>query len=456
MSLELQITLILFALFCVLLNGFFVAAEFAMVRVRATRLEELKRQGNRRATMSTEIISKLDPYLSATQLGITTASLALGWVGELAFAVWLEPLLEGMGIWSSVTAHTIALSFAFTIITFLHIVVGELAPKSLAIQKPESTMLFVAIPMKILYKVMYPVINGFNFFANLVIRFVGLKPASESELVHSEEELRMLLVHSQKSGIIPRKEQMMLERVFDFGDRNVHKIMVPRNEIIFLSTQKPLEENVKIARQLEHSRYPLCDQDVDHVIGMVHLKDLFFQLHEFGEVRDLNSLKREILYVPEGQPIRELMEEFQRRHVLMAIVVDEYGGTSGLVTLEDILEELVGEIQDEFDEETPRYFKNKEGSFLVDGRLLIEEAEKILATELSDQHNDTVGGHLLSLIGRRPQVGDSARAGGYVAEVKDMKGLRISKIVFTPITGGDEPVGKDSSTTSTRVRANRH
>jgi CBS domain containing-hemolysin-like protein len=429
-----QALLLLIALLCVLLNGFFVAAEFAMVRVRATRLQELKKS-NRLVRISLQVVENLDGYLAATQLGITMTSLALGWLGEPAFATLLRPLLSGWGVWSEVVVHTIALTLAFILITFLHIVLGELAPKSLAIRKPERTMIFVALPMLIFYRVMYPLIRSFNGAANLVLHMVGLRPAAESELAHSEEELRLILAHSQRQGKIATEERDMLERVFDYGDRNVRQIMVPRSQIVFLSTHRSLAENIELARQQDHSRYPLCNQELDQVLGMVHLKDLLWKLREFGDLVDLASLKRDILFVPETQPIRVLMKQFQLRHIHMAIVVDEYGGTSGLVTLEDVIEELVGEIQDEFDEETPKYLRNTDGSILMDGGLLIEEAEKILATELSDQHNDTVGGHLLSIIGRRPRIGDTVQAGDYVARIVDMKGLRISKILFTPVPG---------------------
>ncbi|HEV8291174.1 MAG TPA: hemolysin family protein, partial [Tepidisphaeraceae bacterium] len=433
-----QLAVFFFALLCVFLNGFFVAAEFAIVRVRATRLEELRKRGHRLAKMSLKMVSRLDAYLSATQLGITMASLALGWLGEPAFATWLEPLLRSLGPWSQITAHTIALTCAFVLITFLHIVMGELAPKWLAIQQPERTLLWAILPMQLFYYAMFPLIFFFRHSAKLMLGLVGLKSSSESALAHSEEELRLLLAHSQKHGAIQAEERDLLERVFLYGDRNVHQIMVSRNEIIYLSAARPLSENIEIARQQEHSRYPLCEKDLDHVIGMVHLKDLLWRLREAGDSLDLRTLKRDILFVPETQPIRELMKEFQRRHIHMAVVVDEYGGTSGLVTLEDVVEELVGEIQDEFDEEAPKYLRNPDGSILVDGRLLIDEAETLLGTELSDQHNDTVGGHLLSLIGRRPRVGDIVRAGNYQARIADVKGLRISKIVFTPIAAEPE------------------
>jgi len=428
----------LMALSCVFLNGFFVAAEFAMVRVRATRLQELKKAG-RMVKISMQVVENLDGYLAATQLGITMTSLALGWLGEPAFANLVRPLISGWGIWSEVAVHTIALSLSFILITFLHIVVGEQAPKFLAIRKPERTMLFVALPMLLFYRLMYPVIQSFNWAANQILRLAGLRPGEESELAHSEEELRLILAHSQRLGKIASEEREMLERVFDYGDRNVRQIMVPRNGIVFLSTHRPLAENVELARQQDHSRYPLCNQELDQVLGMVHLKELLWKLRESGDSVDLLSLKRDILFVPETQPIRELMKQFQSRHIHMAIVVDEYGGTSGLVTMEDVIEELVGEIQDEFDEEAPKYLRHADGSVTIDGGVLIDEAEKILSTELSDQHNDTVGGHLLSLIGKRPRVDDTVRAGDYTARIAEVKGMRISKIHFTPL-GDDECV----------------
>jgi CBS domain containing-hemolysin-like protein len=287
-------------------------------------------------------------------------------------------------------------------------------------------------PLRWFCRISYPLVWLLNMTANLILRGCGLNRAPEHDSAHSEEELRLILAQSHRLGAIKTEERDLLERVFDFGDRRVHQIMVPRSDIIYLSTRRSLAENVELARQQEHSRFPLCDGDLDRVLGMVHLKDLLWRLREQGDHLDLLSLKRDIIFVPETQPIGALMKDIQKRHTHMAVVVDEYGGTAGLVTLEDVIEEIVGEIQDEFDEEAPKFLHHEDGSVLMDGRVLIDEAEKSLQVELSDEHNTTIGGHLLSLIGRRPRLNDHMDVPGYTARIVDIKGLRIAKILFQP------------------------
>lgn len=428
---SLQLLLVLLALFLVFLNGFFVAAEFSIVKVRQTRIESLLDKGSGRAIRAMGMIDKMDEYLSATQLGITVASLGLGWVGEPAFAALFEPLISGLGGWEPVLTHSLAAGAAFLLITFLHIVLGELAPKSLAIQKPEGTVLWTAYPMHWFYWLSFPFIWSLNGMANLLLRMVGIRPASGVEAAHSEEELRMLLADSHEKGILERDEQRMLERVFDFSDRSVRQIMVPSPEVIFLDVQKSLEENLRIARLHGHTRYPLCDGTLDKATGVVHVKDVLWKLQEIGTDFDLTQIKRPAVFVPESKFIKALLSEFRKTQSHLAIVVDEYGSAVGIVTLEDILEELVGEIQDEFDAAWPPIMIETvaDDHYILHGRVLIEEVEEKLGLRIDDEENDTLAGHMMMVLGRTAQIGDEIKLpDGYRLRVVGMKGLRITDL----------------------------
>ncbi len=415
----------------VLLNAFFVAAEFAIVKVRSTRLQELVREGVWGSAAAQAATQNLDSYLSATQLGITLASLGLGWIGEPAFANVVAPILGVLGIWSPTVVHSVSLSIAFALITFLHIVLGELAPKSLAIRRPEETSLVVAPLLRGFYRVFYPALWFLNSSSNFLLRALYISPASESELAHSEEELRLLLAESHRTGTLSASKRKLLENVFDYTRRSAKHIMVPRAEIVHLSLLRSLEDNLETIRQSQHTRFPLCDADVDHVVGMIHAKDLFQTALGTHSATDLLKIKRDILFVPESRPLDLLQKDFQQRRVHMAIVVDEYGGTSGLVTLEDILEEIVGEIQDEFDTEAPRMEATADG-YVVDGLVLLEEIAERLGIEVPEQESATLGGFVIARLGRIARVGDTVQLGGFTAKVSELKGRRVSKLLLTP------------------------
>jgi CBS domain containing-hemolysin-like protein len=422
---------LLLAAFLIFLNAFFVTTEFAIVKVRATRVQERLRKGIRGAAAAQAVIRDLDAYLSATQLGITLASLGLGWIGEPAFATLIGPLLGALGVWSPAVVHSIALALAFALITFLHIVLGELAPKTLAIQRPEQVALAVATPLRIFYRLFYPALWLLNASSTLFLRLLGLSPASEAELVHSEEELRLLLAESHRTGALSTSKRKLLENVFDYTRRSAKHIMVPRAEIVYLSLLRTLDENLDTIRNSQHTRFPLCESDVDHVVGMIHAKDLFHAEDRVHETSDLLQLKREILFVPETRSLDLLQRDFQQRRMHMAVVVDEYGGTSGLVTLEDILEEIVGEIQDEFDVESPRMESTPEG-YVVDGLVLIEEVGERLGVHLPPDESNTLGGLVIARLGRIARLGDLVRLDGYDVKVIEMKGRRVSKLLLTP------------------------
>ena len=420
---------LLLAALLVFLNAFFVAAEFAIVKVRSTRVQELVREGVRGSAAAQNAIQNLDAYLSATQLGITLASLGLGWIGEPAFANLVTPLLGAVGIWSEKIVHSISLTLAFTLITFLHIVLGELAPKSLAIRRPEEMSLLVSPPLRLFYRVFYPALWFLNASSSFFLRMLYIAPASESELAHSEEELRLLLAESHRIGTLSASKRKLLENVFDYTRRSAKHIMVPRADIVHLSLLRSLSENLETIRQTQHTRYPLCRDDIDHVVGMIHAKDLFQPVEGVHDATDLLKLKRDILFVPESRPLELLQRDFQQRRVHMAIVVDEYGGTSGLVTLEDILEEIVGEIQDEFDTEAPRMESTPDG-YVVDGLVLLEEIASRLGIAVPEHESSTLGGFVIARLGRMARIGDLVALDGYTAKVVEMKGRRVSKLLL--------------------------
>ncbi len=422
---------LLVAFLLVLLNAFFVAAEFAIVKVRTTRVQEKIREGARGAAAALRTIENLDATLSATQLGITLASLGLGWVGEPALAYLIAPVLGEVGIWSPSVVHSIALTTAFAIITYLHVVLGELAPKSLAIQRAEEVALAVAPLLLLFHRVFYPALWLLKTSSNAFLRLLGLTPAAADDVAHSEEELRILLAESQRIGALSPSKRKLLENIFDYTRRSAKHIMVPRAEIVYLSLSHPLHENLEIIRQSQHTRYPLCDADVDHVVGMIHSKDLLLPAEGLKEPTDLLKIKRDILFVPESRSLELLQRDFQQRHVHMAIVVDEYGGTSGLVTLEDILEEIVGEIQDEFDTEPPKMEATPDG-WVVDGLVLLDEIGARLGIELPKQESTTLGGLVIARLGRIARLGDTAPLDGYDVKVIEMRGRRVSKLLITP------------------------
>ncbi len=425
-------TYLILAIFLVFFNAFFVTAEFAIVKVRATRIEERFRAGVRRAAATQEILRNLDAYLSVTQLGITLASLGLGWVGEPAFASLISPTFAALGVWSAPVVHSISATLAFAVITFLHIVLGELAPKYLAIQRPEAVALFVSVPLIAFRRALYPGLWLLNASSNAFLRVLGIDRAPVSELVHSEEELRLLLAESHRTGALSSSKRKLLENVFDYTHRSAKHIMVPRAEIVYLTLRQSLAENLDVIRKNQHTRYPLCETDIDHVVGMIHTKDLFQPEEGLRDSRDLLRLKREILFVPETRPLELLQRDFQQRRLHMALVVDEYGGTSGLVTLEDILEEIVGEIQDEFDAEPPKMEATHEG-YVVDGLVLLDEIADRLGLEAPEHESNTLGGFVIARLGRIARVGDVVRLDGYDVKVVEMKARRVSKLLLTPV-----------------------
>jgi CBS domain containing-hemolysin-like protein len=427
------------ALLLVALNGFFVAAEFALVKVRPTQIDPYVSSGNRRAGVARHMIRHLDAYLSATQLGITLASLALGWIGEPAFAWIIEPVVTAFVGENPALVHSVALTISFLVITILHIVLGELAPKSVAIRKSEATTLVIALPLFLFYKLTYPAIWLLNHTANALLKVVGIAPVSEGEIAHDEEELRLLLAQSHASHLSTQKRDL-LDNIFELSHRVARQIMLPRQDVVYLSTTRSLAENLRIARRSGHTRFPLCDGDLDHVIGLVHIKDIF------RRDRPLSSLKevaREIAFVPETLELDRLLKRMRTERFHVAAVIDEYGGVSGIVTLEDVLEEIVGSIQDEFDVEKPELLEMGDGVYEVSGGMLIEDLESALGVEFSERDEDTIGGLVLSELGRNPAVGDRVEVGPISIEVLEVQLNRVTTVRVTVPQPATVPPGED-------------
>ncbi|MDI4644798.1 hemolysin family protein [Cohnella hashimotonis] len=413
-------------LFLVLLNGFFVAAEFALVKVRQSRLTQLTNEGNVRAKYALKVNRKLDVYLSATQLGITLASLGLGWTGEPAIAdLIVIPLLHQYGVTNETTIHTISYIIAFSAITFLHIVLGELAPKSLAIQKSEGVSLWLSLPLLLFYRLFLPVIWLLNNAANLLLRLIGVKPASEHDAAHTEEEIRILMNESAKSGIIDKEEMTLFDNVFEFSERVAREVMLPRTDMDCMFTNLPFDENMKLAYRVKHTRYPVGVEDKDQIIGFVHITDVLTA--DPDEEQDLRAYLRPILSVPESMEISRVLKLMQRHKSQLAIVIDEYGGTAGMLTAEMILEEIVGEMRDEFDDEPPAV-EMQGDVYSVDGRMLIEEVDDLLGVEIEEEEVDSIGGWLFKSLDGNVEEGHKIVEQGYVFEIAEVERLRVQRV----------------------------
>ncbi len=419
---------ILLALLFIIANGFFVAAEFAMIKVRPTQLAELAAEGSTRARMARRILKRLDGYLSATQLGVTLASLALGWVGEPAFARLIEPHLSFLGAWGNAVAHSVAATFAFLVISWLHITFGELGPKYIAIGRPFGTALWIAHPLRWFYLFAFPAIWVLNKSSSAILRVIGVRPATGGEIAHSQEELRMILATSEKAGILSEENREIIEGVFQFSKRTARQIMVPRTDVSVLSTTKSIAENLEIIRTTRHTRYPLCDGTLDQTIGLIHVKDLMLaQLR--GPGRPLTELKRDALFVPENSTVEALLSQFIEHKTHMAVVLDEYGGASGIVSLENITEELFGQIQDEFDRERPEIEPLGNGRYRVRGDYLIEDLADRLKVDVGEPAEETIGGYVAARLGGEVAPGDKTELGDLKITVVEGQQFRVRWVI---------------------------
>jgi CBS domain containing-hemolysin-like protein len=434
---------LLLVVFLVLLNGFFVAAEFSLVKVRQTRLAQLVSEGNKNAKYAQKVTQQLDAYLSACQLGITFASLGLGWVGEPAIAhLIVEPVLTALEM-PHYLVNPISFAIAFGIITFLHIVFGELAPKSLAIQKAETTSLWTAAPLMFFYKISYPLIWMLNGTANFFIRRLGIEPATEDESAHTEEEIRQLVNQSHKSGHIDQTELALVDNVFDFSERLAREIMIPRIDMVCLYDDNTFEENLEIMRQSRHSRYPVAHEDKDRLIGFVHTTDFYLSALTKGKA-DLKDFLRPLLTVPESMEISHVLRLMQKRRSQMAIVIDEYGGTAGLITMEDILEEIVGDIQDEFDENVRPDIESTNNELSVSGKTLLTELSDYIPIEITSDEVDTIAGWLYSQLNEDVAEGKSVKYQNYLFTITELENHRITRVGITHVNE-DEPADNEDN-----------
>ena len=408
----------------VLANGFFVAAEFALVSVRRTRIDELVENGNVMARAVQRAVRDLDRYIAATQLGITMASLALGFLGEPTLGALLESWLG----WAP-GGHTIGLVSAFVIITALHIIFGELAPKSIALQYPEKTSLTVAQPLAVFGIVFRPFIAVLNGAGRLAVRLLGLQPAAGHELVHSVEELRMLVEASGRAGALDALERELVGRAFLLGDFKAHEVMLPRTEVSAIPVSATGRDLLALAEETGFSRFPVYEGSLDNIVGIIHVKDalgvvLTGDVDRFRVAEEM----RPAFFVPDTRPADTLLDEMREQGVRMACVVDEFGGLAGIVTFERLLERLVGVVREEFEEPKVAIAQQPDGSYLVDGLVLIGELNERLDLHLDDREYDTVGGLTFGLIGRKPEIGESAHTDGVRLEVVELDGLRVARV----------------------------
>lgn len=422
-----EIVNILGVVILIAFTAFFVAAEFSIVKVRATRIEQLIDEGNKKAVSAKKVIDHLDSYLSATQLGITVAALGLGWLGEPTVLAVLQPVLDKLAI-SPAVSKIIAFVLAFAVMTFLNVVIGELAPKSIAIQKAETFTLYLAKPLIIFYKILFPFIWFLNGSSRLILRILGFKPASENEAAMTEEELRLVLSESYKGGEINQTEMTYVNNIFEFDDRVAKEIMVPRTEMICFYRDRDVAENIAIMNDGQFTRYPVAKEDKDHIIGLVNIKEMITR-HMNREQMSIEPLIRPIIHVSETTPIKKLLLKMQKERIHMAIVIDEYGGTSGLVTVEDILEEIVGEIRDEFDyNEQPMVDQIDEKTYIVDGKLLLEDVNQIVGSDLlEDDEVDTIGGWIITK-NLEAEKGTTVTCDNVDFIIEEIEGYQIKKV----------------------------
>lgn len=414
------------ALLLVALNGFFVAAEFALVKVRGSRIDQLVTDGRPFAKSAKFLERHLESSLSACQLGITMASLGLGWVGEPAFASLLHPVFEWFNVTDETIIHTISFLVAFSLITALHLVIGEQAPKIWAIREPEKVLLWCAAPMRVYWLVSYPLMAALNWVTSILLARLGLSGDEDHNTVLTEDELRLVITEAHLRGHVSRSEHSLINAVFEFDDMVCRRIMVARNDVEFLDINEPVDKSVDHARRTKHTRYPICDGTMDDVLGVIHIKDLVgIQLDESF---DWTKIMRPPKKVPENMPISKLLRHFQATHQLLAFVIDEYGNTIGIVTLENVLETIIGDVDDEFDEAQKFIVPVGPGEFEIDGTAPTDQVGEHLGVEFDDVEADTFSGYLMLKAERILSVGDKIDVNGLSAEVlesRDDRALRV-------------------------------
>ncbi|MFT4556234.1 MAG: CBS domain containing-hemolysin-like protein [Planctomycetaceae bacterium] len=431
------------ALFLVALNGFFVAAEFALVKVRPSRIDEFIEAGRPFAKSAKWLIDRMEQALSACQLGITMASLAIGWVGEPVFEELLSPAFHFLSI-PEAAVHTLSVIFAFTIITALHLVIGEQAPKIFAIRRAEDMLLWCALPMKLFYICGWPLMAALNWVTTVILSKLGLEGGEGHDTIHTETELQTLLASSYEHGHLSRSEHKLIEAVFRFDDLVCRRVMVPRNDVEFFDINDPPSSCVELARRTKHTRYPVCNDSLDEVLGVVHMKDLigFAVTDDF----DWTSIMRPPKKVPESMPISKLLKHFQATHQLLAFVIDEYGNVIGIVTLENVLEEIIGEVDDEFDNDDPHIIPDGPDQFILRGRTPLEEVCEKFDLESPDAEIDTFAGLLVHKAQRILSVGDRIELDDWTAEVLEVRDNRARRIRMSRSQINEDPAEQSSET----------
>lgn len=438
------------AIFLVLLNGFFVAAEFALVKLRGSQVDALARSGEPFSGTAKWLADRLEDSLSACQLGITIASLALGRVGEPAFSRLIEPVLHGVGVESEGVVRTLGFILSFTFITGLHLVIGEQAPKIFAIRQPEKMVLWCAVPMKFFFVMLYPLLVTLNWCTSFILKRLGVDNAGH-DTPHTEEEIRALLREARVHGDVTHSEQRLIDAVFEFDDMICRRVMVPRADVEYFTVDQSLDETMAQVARSRHTRFPLCDGSLDTVLGVVHIKDLIGR--SSSDPFDLKGLARPPKSVPENMPISRLLRFFQGIHQHMVFVVDEYGTTIGIVTLENVIEQIVGAVQDEFDLESPDIVPDGPGQYIVQGSTPIDVVEKVLNLYRGDDEVDTFSGLLMARHGEILDAGDTIELDGAVAHVLDVKGNRAERVRVTLKNSPAMDIPSNDSSASGRKEA---
>lgn len=439
-----QIFKLSLALLFIVLNGFFVLSEFALVKVRRSKLEELIKNKVPNAKLAFKMTSSVDTYLSACQLGITLASLALGWLGEPAFASLIREPLQKYTDLGNGMIHTIAFIIAFTAITLLHVVLGEQAPKLVAIAKSEKIVLWIVRPLYMFWVIFFPIIKIFDYIASSAVRVAGIREVKDGENAHSEEEIKIIVGESLKDGVLDSMESEIIQNAVDFGDTVAKEVMTPRKDLICLNKKKPLEENLQIIRETNYTRYPYIDGNKDSIIGMIHIRDIINNELDKAEI-DLDKIVQKFIIVPENSSVSTLLEMMNKERVSAVLVLDEYGGTAGLVTMEDIIEEIFGNINDEHDTDISNFKQINEDEYEFNGRFEIEELEEKLNIEFSEETEQiTLGGYVFNLFERLPIIGDKIEDDNCIYEVLEIIDGRISKVKLTLKYGASSNRGTNS------------
>lgn len=416
-------------LFLLLANGFFVASEFALVSVRQTRINQLANEGNNTAKMTSNALKELDKYIAATQLGITIASIGLGWVGEATLARLIHPLFDFLPyVSNTIATHTVAVALAFVLITFMHVVIGELMPKSIALQYPEKTTLFITRPLVFVAKIFTPFIFLLNGFGNWLLKLLKIPPASQLHSVHTEEELDMIIDASYKGGVLNETENFLLKNTLKFTDLTAKQIMVPRCDVVSIPVDIDIENLKKIILENQYTRYPVYDGNIDNITGILHVKDLY-SCKMRNEDINIGDILRKPLFVTETMTTDVLLQNFKNNKTEIAVVIDEFGGMSGIISLEDVLEEIFGEVQDEFDEEEKDIRKVGEDKYIVNGLLRVNEFFEYFGIQQQEDAVETICGLVQKLLGRLAKINDEVMIEGFRLKVVELKGRRIKKLL---------------------------